>query len=176
MQQEQTVGVFLDFPAVGEDGRIDRIYPRANFSELISQVRRCEPGYLKMVGVIMVVEALITRIKESGLGVRPGMKDPATKKKAPNATGELSQFDDQLRKFRCDRDLVVHNFLWRNTDVISEEIMDRSCKLMDDLLHHFIEVRPDPDTPGTIVLRFPEIWNLETHPPGHGRNSKTSGC
>ena len=63
MQQKQTVGVFLDFPVVGEDGRIDRIYPKANFSELISQVRRCEPGYLKMVGVIMVVEALIDRIK-----------------------------------------------------------------------------------------------------------------
>ena len=176
MQQEQTVGVFLDFPVVGEDGRIDRIYPRANFSELISQVRRCEPGYLKMVGVIMVVEALITRIKEAGLGVESGRKNPSTKKKTPNATGELSQFDDRLRKFRCDRNLVVHNFLWRNTDVISEEIMDRCGKLMDDLLHDFIEVRPDPDTPGTIVLRFPEIWNLETHPPGHGRNSKTNRC
>ena len=169
MQQEQTVGVFLDFPVVGEDGRIDRIYPSANFSELISQVRRCEPGHLKMVGVIMVVDALITRIKEAGLGVESGMKDPSTKKKAPNATGELSQFDDRLRKFRCDRNLVVHDFLWRNTDVISEEILDRSCKLMDDLLHHFIEVRPDPDTPGAITLRFPDIWNLETHPPGHGR-------
>ena len=50
VQQEQTVGVFLDFPVVREDGRIDRIYPRANFSELISQVRRCELGHLKMVG------------------------------------------------------------------------------------------------------------------------------
>ena len=119
MNQEQTVGVFLDFPVVGEDGRIDRIYPRANFSELISQVRRCELGHLKMVGVIMVVDALITRIKEAGLGVESGMKDPSTKKKTPNATGELSQFDDRLRKFRCDRNLVVHNFLWRNTDVIS---------------------------------------------------------
>ncbi len=176
MQEEQTVGVFLDFPVMGEGGRIDRIYPKANFSELISQVRKCEPGYLKIIGVIMVVEALLDRIKESGLGVRPGMKDPSTKKKAPNATGELSQFDAQLKEFRCDRDLVVHNFLWRNTDVISEEIMDRSRKLMDDLLHHFIEVRPDPDTPGAITLRFSEIWNLETHPPGHGRSSKTNGC
>ncbi len=175
MHQEQTVGVFLDFPVVGEDGRIDRVYPRANFSELISQVRRCEPGHLKMVGVIMVVDALITRIKEAGLGVESGMKDPLTKEKAPNATGELFPFDDRLRKFRCDRNLVVHNFLWKNTDVISEEIMDRSCKLMDDLLHHFIEVRPDPDSPEAITLRFPDIWNLETHAPGHGRNSKTKG-
>ena len=155
MQQKQTVGVFLDFPVVGEDGRINRIYPKANFSELISQVYRCEPGHLKMVGVIMVVDALITRIKEAGLGVASYMKDPSTKDKAPNGTGELSQFDDRLRKFRCDRNLVVHNFLWRNTDGISEEIMDRSCKLMDDLLHHFIEVRPDPETPGVITLRFP---------------------
>ena len=96
--------------------------------------------------VIMVVEALIMRVKEAGLGVEKGKKDPLTRKKAPNATGEMSQFDDQLRQFRCDRDLVVHDFLWRNTDCVSEEIMDRSCKLMDDLLHHFIEVRPDPDT------------------------------
>ena len=176
MKQEQTVDVFLDFPVVGEDGRIDRIYPRANFSELISQVRRCELGHLKMVGVIMVVDALITRIKEAGLGVESGMKDPSTKKKTPNATGELSQFDDRLRKFRCDRNLVVHNFLWRNTDVISEEIIDRCGKLMDDLLHHFIEARPDPDTPGAITLRFPDIWNLETHAPDHGRSSKTKGC
>ena len=29
VQQEQTVGVYLDFPVMGEDGRIDRIYPRA---------------------------------------------------------------------------------------------------------------------------------------------------
>ncbi len=176
VKQEQTVGVFLDFPVMGEDGRIDRIYPRANFSELISQVRRSELGHLKMVGVIMVVDAVITRIKEAGLGVESGMKDPSTKKKIPNATGELSQFDDRLKKFRCDRNLVVHNFLWRNTDLISEEIMDRCGKLMDDLLHHFVEVRLDPDTPGAIALRFPDIWNLETHPPGHGRSSKTNGC
>ncbi len=103
MQQEQTVGAFLDFPETGEDGRIDRIYPRANFSELMSQVRRCEPGPLKMIGVIMIVDALITRIKEGGLGVESGMMDPSTKKKVPNATGELLQFDDRLRKFRCDR-------------------------------------------------------------------------
>ena len=176
VQQEQTVGVFSDFPAVGEDGRIDRIYPGANFSELISQVRRCGPGHLKMVGVIMVVDTLITRIKEAGLGVASGMKDPSTNKEAPNATGELSQFDGRLRKFKCDRNLVVHDFLWRNTDAISEEIMDRCGKLMDDLLHHFIEVRPDPDTPRAITLRFPDIWNLKTHPPGHGRSSKTNGC
>ena len=176
MQQEQTVGVFLDFPVVGEDGRIDRIYPRANFSELISQVRRCEPGHLKMVGVIMVVEALLIRIKVAGLGVEAGRKDPSTKKNARNTTGELSRFDDRLRKFRYDRDLVVHDFLWKNTDGMSEEILDRSCRLMDDLLAHFIEVRPGPDTPGAIALRFPEIWNLETHPPGHDRNSKTNGC
>ena len=54
--------------------------------------------------------------------------------------------------------------------------MDRFGKLMDDLLHHFIEVRPDPDTPGAITLRFPDIPNLETHPPGHGRSSKANGC
>ena len=176
MQQEQTVGVFLDSPVLRTDGRIDRIYPKANFSELISQVRKCELGYLKMVGVIMVVDALITRINEAGLGVGSGMTDPSTKEKAPNATGEMAQFDDRLREFRCDRNVVVHNFLWRNTDGISEEIMKRSYDLMNDLLEHFIEVRPDPDTPGTIALRFPDIWNLETHPPGHGRNSKTSGC
>ena len=176
MQQERTVGVSLDFPVVGEDGRIDRIYPRANFSELISQVRRCELGHLKMVGVIMVVDALLTRIKEARLGVAPGFKDPSTNKEVPNATGQLAQFDNRLRKFRCDRNLVVHNFLWRNTDVISEEIVDRNCKLMDDLLHHFIEVRLDPDTPGAITLRFPDIWNLKTHPPGHGRSSKMNDC
>ena len=174
MQQEQTVGVFLDFPAVGEDGRIDRFYPRANFSKLISQVCRCEPGHLKMVGVIMVVEALLTRIKEAGLGVEAGMKDPLTKKIPNDATGELSQFDGRLRKFRYDRDLVVHDFLWKNTDGMSEEILDRSCRLMDDLLHHFIEVRPDPDTPGAIAPRFPEIWNLETHPPGRQRPGRRS--
>ena len=176
MKQEQTVGVFLDFPVMGKDGRIDRIYPKANFSELISQVRRCERGHLKMVGVIIVVDALIARIKEAGLGARSGMKDPSTKKRAPNATGELSQFDDRLRKFRFDRNLVVHDFLWRNTNGISEEIMDRSCKLMDDLLHHFIEVHPDPDIPGAIAPRFPDLWNLETHPPGHGRSSKANDC
>ena len=166
---------FLDFPVAGEDGRIDGICPKANFSELISQVRICEPGYLKMVGVIMVVDALITRIKVAGLGVASGMKDPSTKKTAPNATGEMARFDDRLRKFRCDRNVIVHDFLWKSTDGISEEILDRSCKLMDDLLHHFIEVRPDPDAPGAIAFRFPEIWNLETHPPGHGRNSKRNG-
>lgn len=176
VQQKQPVGVFLDFPVVGEDGRIDRLYPRANFSELISQVRRCELGHLKMVGVIMVVDALITRIKGAGLGVGSDMKDPSTMKKTQYATGELSQFDARLRKFKDDRNLVVHNFLWRNTDNISEEIMDRCCELMDDLLHHFIEVRIDPDTPGAITLRFSDIWNLETHPPGHGRSSKTNGC
>jgi len=174
VKQEQTVGVYLDSPVVGEDGRIDRIYPRANFSELISQVRKCEKGHLKMVGVIMVVEALLTRIKEAGLGQPPPKK--AKKKPRRPASGELSQFDDRIRKFRCDRNLVVHNFLWRNTDGISEEIMDRCGKLMDDLLHHFIEVRPVPDTPGAITFRFPDIWNLETHPPGHGRSSKTNGC
>ncbi len=174
VKQEQTVSVFLDFPVVGKDGRIDRIYPRANFSELISQVRRCEPGHLKMVGVIMVVEALLSRVKEAGLGEPPRKK---TKKKPPRpASGELSQFDDRLRQFRCDRNLVVHNFLWRNTDGISEEIMDRCDKLVDDLLHHFVEVRPDPDTPGAITFRFPDIWNLETHRPGHGRSSQTNGC
>ena len=177
MQQEQTVGVFLDFPVMGEDGRIDRIYPRANFSELISQVRRCELGHLKMVGVIMVVDALITRIKKADLGVPPAKVRKGRKGgKWRNATGELSQFDDQLKKFRCDRNLVAHDFLWKNTDGISEEIMDRSCKLMDDLVHHFIEARPDPGAPGAITLRFPEIWKLETPPPGHGRSSRTSGC
>ena len=40
------------------------------------------------------------------------MKDPSTNERAPNATGELSRFDDRLGKFRCDRNLVVHNFLW----------------------------------------------------------------
>ena len=174
--KDGTVGVFLDFPVMGEDGRIDGFYPKANFSELISQVRRCEPGHLKMVGVIMVVDALLDRIKEAGLGAKPRMKDPSTKKKARKATGKLSQFDDRLQQFCCDRGLVVHNFLWRNSDGISEAIMDRSCKLMDDLLHYFIEARPDPDTPGSITLRFPEIWNLETHPPGHGRSSKTTDC
>lgn len=78
MQQEQTVGAILDFPVVGEDGRIDRIYPRANFSELILQVRRCEPGHLRLVGAIMVVDALITRIKAAGLGVAKGTTDPST--------------------------------------------------------------------------------------------------
>ena len=170
MQQEQTVGVFLDFPVVGEDGRINRIYPRANFSELISQVRRCEPGYLKMVGVIMVVDALITRIKEAGLG------NPPNKKKKLAATGEMIQFNERLKTFRCDRNSVVHSFLWRNTDSISKEIMDRSYKLMDDLLHYFIEVRFDPDTLGTLAPRFPAIWNLETRPSSHGRSSKTNDC
>ena len=171
MQQKQTVEVFLDYPVAGEDRRINRVYPKVNFSELISQVRRCESGHLRMVGVIMVVDALITRIKEAGMGLEAGMRDPSTNKKAPNATGELSQFNDRLKKFRCDRNIVVHNFLWRNTDVISVEIMGRCYKLMNDLLHHFIEVRPDPDTPGVVTLRFPEIWNLATKPPGHGRNS-----
>ena len=171
VQQEQTVPVFLDFPVAGEDGRIDRMYPRANFSALISQVRRCESGHLKMVGVIMVVDALLDRIKEAELGVAAGLKNPLTKRKDwENSTGELSRFNDRLKEFRCDRNLVVHNFLWRNTDGVSDEIMSRSCKLMDDLLHHFIEVRPS-DTSGVITLRFPEIWNLETKPPGHGRNS-----
>ena len=153
-----------------------RFRARVRLSALISQVRRCEPGYLKMVGVIMVVEALITRIKVAGPGVASGIKDPSTKKTAPNATGEMARFDDRLRKFRCDRNVIVHDFLWKSTDGISEEILDRSCKLMDDLLHHFIEVRPDPDTPEAIALRFPEFWYLETHPPGLGRNSKRNGC
>ena len=174
VQREKIVSVFLDFPVMGEDGCIDRIYPeKANFSRLVSQVHRCELGHLKMVGAIMVVDALLTRIEEAGLGERPYKK---TKKKPPRpATGELSQFDDRLRKFRCDRNLVVHDFLWRNTDGISEEIMNHSCNLMDDLLHHFVGVHFNPDAPGEITPRFPDIWNLEAHPPGHGRSSETNG-
>lgn len=173
--QEQTVGVFLDFPVMGEDGRIDRLYPKANFSALISQVRRCEPGYLKMVGVIMIIDALISRVKEAGLGTPSYIKDPSTKRKVPNGTSEMVQFNDRLKKFNCDRNVIVHSFLWKNTDGISEEITERCHNLMDDLLEHFIEVRPNPDSAGAITFRFPEIWNLETNPPGHGRNSNTDG-
>ena len=123
----------------------------------------------------MVIEALITRSKESGLGVAPDMKDPLTKKKIQDATGEMAQFNDRLKKFRDDRDDIVHRFFDRNTDGISEEIMERCHNLMDDLLEHFIEVRPSPDSPGAIVFRFPEIWNHEPNPPGNDRNSKTTG-
>ena len=167
--ERQTVRAFLDFPAIGEDGRIDRVYPAANFSKLIAQVRRCESGYLRLVGVIMVVEALITRIKEAGLGVEAGMKDPLTKKEVPGSTGEMAPFNDHLQRFRHDRNLIVHNFLWRNTDGVSEEILKRSDDLMNALLEHFIKVPPDSDAPGVMTLRFPEIWNLDTHPPGRGR-------
>lgn len=176
MRQEQAVGVFLDFPVVGEDGRIDRLYPKANFSELISQIRRCELGLLKMIGVIMTIDALITRVKEASLGLAPGMKDPLTGNKVKNATDEMVQFDNQLKQFRCDRNLIIHNFLWKNTDGVSEEIMGRSYNLMNDLLKHFMEVRTDSAAPGNILLRFPDIWNIETNPPGHGRNSKKSDC
>ena len=174
--KKQTVDVFLDFPVKGENGRIDRIYPSTNFAKLLSQIRICEPGYLKMVGVIMVVEALITRSKESGLGVAPDMKDPLIKKKVHNATGEMAQFDDRLKQFRRDRDLIVHSFFDRNTDDVSDEITERSQSLMNDLLVHFYEARPSPDIPGAICFRFPETWTLETNPPGHGRNSNNSGC
>jgi len=160
--QEQTVNTFLDFPMMGEDSRLHGIYPKANFSELIAQVRRCPPGFLRLVGIIMVVDALITRIKEAGLG------RPPSKKKGQPATGEMARFDERLKTFRKDRNCIVHDFLWRTSDDVSEEIMTRSDALMNDLLEHFIVVCPNPDTPGTIVLRFPEIWNLNTHPPGHG--------
>ena len=172
---DQLVSVFLDFPKIEGDERIGRLYPEANFSKLISQVRNCEPSYLKMVGVIMIIEALISRVKESGLGVAPNMKDPLAKGKVQDATGEMSRFNDRLKKFRADRNLIVHSFFDRNTDSISDEIMEHSQSLMNDLLEHFIGVRPHPDTPGALALRFPELWTLKTKPPGHGQDSKKKG-
>ena len=169
MQQKRTVGIYMDFPVVEKDGSIGRIYPKANFSKLISQVHRCELDYIKMIGLIMVIDALIVRIQVAGLGEIKVMKDRLTRKKVQNATGELVQFDDQLKQFRCDRNMIVHDFLWKNTDDISEEITKRSNDLMDDLLEHFMKVHLDPDNPGAITLSFPNMWELKTHPPGYGR-------
>ena len=166
----RTVDVFLNFPTLGAGGQIQGVYPSKRFSALIGQVDGLDAdrqGLAKLVGIVGIVDAVLTLIEESGLGtdVKLGSRGNACLgerriRKNGNATGELARFEAGLVRFRNDRNCLIHAYLWKDNDDNSwRAMLDRNQSFLNELTGYFFEGRPT-DTPGQIAFRFPQLYGL----------------
>lgn len=165
----RTVNVFLNFPKVGESGWIHGVYPSKRFSRLVSELDELDAdiqGLAKLVGIVGIIDAVLTLVKEAGLGtdVKLGSRgDPCLGerkiKKNGNATDELARFEAGLVRFRNDRNCLFHEYLWRDDDDSWRAMLDRNQGFLNELLGYFFVGKPS-NTPGQIALRFPQLYDL----------------